>query len=228
MTSLNDIFYLNFAPIFKKVYLYQKVYNPKKKPIYINDQSERECDARWKLITNFLKKRKIKFGSYLDIGSQIGYFVFKMSELGFLSTGIEMNYNSVKYARTLANISKVSAVSFAHFELTSKNSYKLPQYDVISLLSVFHHLLYFQGVGNTNKIMKNIAQSTGKLLFFESGHPEEIGFYWSEIVKKVFGTNYDTWVKKYFLSLGFKDVQKIGETGTHLNSIKRSLFVAIK
>jgi hypothetical protein len=223
-----DLLYLQLASIFKKVYLYQDVYNSQKIPLILPTTKRRSCKNRIIQIRKFLKVSKQNGGSYLDIGSQIGYFVFKMAEMGYYSIGIEQNSNSVHYARTLANYLKMDNVSFSQLELNPTTVKSLPKFDVISILNVYHHLLHFQGRKNADSIMKTLASKTNKVLFFESGQPEEKGLYWSDGVKKVSGDNYDKWAVLFLKSLGFKKVIKIGNNSTHLNKARRSLFAAIK
>ena len=79
-----------------------------------NPLDKRSSEDRVSLISENLPQLP---GSYLDIGSQLGYFVFKISEKGFLSCGIEVNPISCTYSRSLAILNDIKNVSFLNFQL---------------------------------------------------------------------------------------------------------------
>jgi len=166
-------------------------------------------------------------GSYLDIGSQIGYFVFRMSNLGFFSTGIECSKYPHKYASSLSVINEAHNTNFINMCVDNNNIKNIPSYDVISILNVFHHLVYFLGFDNADCIMKEITNKTNDILIFESGEFGESGEYWSDCLNFM-GEEPKEWIYEYLVSLGFSKVDRIGEFPTHLNSHVRTLYVCKK
>jgi len=190
----------------------------------IKDKSLRESDNRSNLIVDNVDKSS---GSYLDIGSQLGYFVFKMAEVGFVSTGIECSKYPHKYASSLKVINENNNVSFINMCIDSKNIINIPNFDVISMLNVFHHLVYFLGFDAADIIMKQLASKTNSKLFFETGEYEEKGEYWSDSLSFM-KSDSKSWIYNYLCSLGFSTVSIIGEFPTHLNNHHRTLFCCNK
>jgi len=190
----------------------------------VNNVSMRDSADRADLIVERIKSIK---GSYLDIGSQLGYFVFRVSDRNFFATGIECSKNPFLYSNSLKVINRKQNVDFINMCIDSRNVYNLPSYDVVSVLNVFHHFVYFYGYDQADEIMKEIANKTNKMMFFETGEYEEKGEYWSESLDFM-GHDTKTWIYDYLKSLGFSEVVEIGEFGTHLNEHKRTLYACHK
>lgn len=228
INKIFDLSYLNITAWTKQVYLYQDVYNPKSFPLFLPRHSERNCKTRWTLIESALDKHHIKPGSFLDIGSQVGYYVFQFAQKGFVSQGLEMNQRTVAYARVLANLNQTEHVSFNCGTITPEFAKKLPNYTVISMLSVFHHLLHFQGEKAALDILRQLAQKSSSAFFFESGEPTEEGYYWSKAIQKLTKEKYDHWVRSFFAKLGFKTIIALGTSPNHLNDTHRTLYLMLR
>ena len=190
----------------------------------VKDKNLRESESRAKLIIESLQE---KTGSYLDIGSQLGYFVFKMADSGFFATGIEASKYPHNYASSLKVINNDHNACFINMSIDSSNVKNLPSYDVISILNVFHHLVYFYSFKDADIIMKELVSKTNKTLFFETGEFEEQGEYWTDCLSFM-GKDSKNWTFNYLKSLGFANVSKIGEFSTHLNNHSRTLYCCTK
>ena len=116
MTIINFISsaIVNYIRIRNKTELYQPTYNKKNLRLFRPGLEKRSSDDRVVIIKENMPELP---GSYLDVGSQLGYFVLKMSEEGFLSCGIEANPVSCIYAANIANLNGVKNVSFLNFAL---------------------------------------------------------------------------------------------------------------
>jgi hypothetical protein len=212
--------YINYVRVLEKTELYQPTYQKRDFLLLKKERFKRSSDIRVQAISANMPKKQ---GSYLDIGSQLGYFVFKMSELGHLSLGIEMHKVSYDYAMNLKNINGVENAHFLNLQFDREVSERLPAFDAISILSVFHHLVYFQGYENAIAIIRNIAAQCGSRFFFETGEFEEKGFYWTEGLRFM-GSNSKKWILDFLKSLKFKKVEIIATTETHLTEHNRTLF----
>ena len=77
-------------------------------------------------------------------------------------------------------------------------------------------------------ILKRLYQKCNKAFIFETGQPNEEGFYWSAPLQKLMGNDYINWIMEYLSDLGFQRVERVAQTETHLSSFKRDLYVAFK
>lgn len=225
--SLKKIFHLfvvNYIRARKRTELYQPTYNVNHYKLARPGLEKRGSDDRVSLVGENLPQLP---GSYLDIGSQLGYFVFKMAEKGFLSCGVEMNPVSFTYATSLAALNDVKNVSFLNLVLDTDTVASLPEYDVISILSVYHHMVYFLGKEPADQAIKILISKCRKTFFFETGEYEEKGFYWTEGLSFM-GDNSSISIKIFLEEFGFSSVKKIGEHSTHLTQHKRSLYMCEK
>ena len=216
-------FYINILRFFNRIPFYQPTYM-KKSFFLVKNKNLRESELRSQKIIASLN---FNSGSYLDIGSQLGYFVFKMAESGFFSTGIEASKYPHNYANSLKIVNDNDNVCFINMSIDIQNVKNLPSYDVISILNVFHHLIYFYNFKDADIIMKELVSKTNKTLFFETGEFEEKGEYWSDCLSFM-GEDSKKWVFNYLKSLGFSSVSKIAEFPTHLNDHRRTLYCCSK
>lgn len=190
----------------------------------IKNNNLRVSDKRLDLIVSSVGEIR---GSYLDVGSQLGYFVFRMSEKGFFSMGIESEKYACSYSNSLKVINENENVAFINKSINNDNIKDIPSFDVVSILNVFHHLVYFLGFDNADIVMRELYNKTNKILFFETGEFEEKGQYWSDCLSFM-GDDSSVWIHSYLLEIGFSDVKKIDKFSTHLNSHKRTLYLCSK
>ncbi|MEC8839074.1 MAG: hypothetical protein VYA09_02870, partial [Candidatus Neomarinimicrobiota bacterium] len=92
---------INIIRIFRLTELYQPTFNPNNITFVRNKSYARESSERIEIIVVHIDLKTIS--TYLDIGSQLGYFVYKINELNhdILATGIEMNEISYMYSELL-------------------------------------------------------------------------------------------------------------------------------
>lgn len=215
--------YLNIVRLLKLIEFYQPTYNPGNAWFVRGDRGRRESDDRFAFMVEHLPMNELT--SYLDAGCQIGYFNFKMAEHNFVSHGFDLEPIVIGYCRALAAMYQTREVTFWQQDLTPESAARLPRYDVISLFSVYHHLVHFQGKKPADHIMKALfARCT--YLVFETGQLGEKNEYWSESVKFM-GDDVATWFKKYCLQHQF-EVIAYQEFGNHLNDRGRTTFIAKK
>jgi len=207
--------------------LYQKTYNPKGILHLANEDSKRNCDDRFNTLKAGLNVNEIR--SYLDIGSQLGYFVFKMTEANpaLIGQGVELDPITCAYSNAIVMLNEVKNVSFTNAKMSLTYAEALPNYDIISFLSVFHHVVHFDGFEAADKIMRELYKKTNKYFAFETGQFDEKGYYWSENLSFM-GNEPLQWIQKYLEGLGYKEVKHLASFGTHLSDKKRGLFLCKK
>ena len=166
-------FYVNWVRLFKLTDLYQPTYNPSRLPLIRSRFIQRNCDDRISAIVKNVDLNSVGF--YMDIGSQLGYFVFKVCEQAKATTGwgIERDSVACNYARALAALNHVKNVSFLNCALNESLVKTMPFCDMISFLNVFHHMVYFNGFDAANSIMQQLYQKCNSYFVFETGQFNE-------------------------------------------------------
>jgi len=218
---------LNVIRFFRLTELYQPTYSPKKFWFWGKDISKRNCEDRIAVI-----KENIDFsciGSYLDIGSQLGYFVFRIAETNknMIAQGLEMDKYASLYSSSIVSLNDIQNVSFLNTKITPEIVVALPNYDVISFLNVFHHIVHFEGFESADKIMHEFYKKCNKYFIFETGQYDEKGYYWNESISFM-GNDSLKWINEYLLKIGYVKVNLLSTISTHLSPQKRGLFLCEK
>ncbi len=123
---------------------------------------------RWKQMQCYIKGSS----SVLDIGCNVGYFVFKAEEKGCFSCGIDSSLRS----NLISNYVKMKARFINAYFLLGRidvdNIDFIPKYDYIIFLSVFHHWCAEYGLVESKKALSKLIQKSNKGFFFEMGQEE--------------------------------------------------------
>lgn len=214
--------YITNAYTQKWVEFYQPAYDPNSFLQNIITSASREnTQKRVEFITANLPKDDVH--SYIDIGSQIGYFVFKMQEWNNLySIGIEMNSIAHNVASQLSAINGRDKIGFINSKIDASTVKSIPSVDVISFLNVFHHINHFDSFDAANNIVQTL-QKKCKYFIFETGQYNEKGYYWSEDLSFM-GNDSDNWIKEYLKQSSFEIIASHNFT-THLSDNTRLLCV---
>ena len=217
----------NLIRFFKLTEFYQPTYNPNNIFFVRGTSYERLTNERIDVIKSNIDLNEIS--TYLDVGSQLGYFVYKINEANnsIFATGIEMNKVSYMYSVLIGMLNNSKNTSFINSELTADNVHNMPCYDVISCLNVFHHIVHFRGFEVADKIMKVLYKKTNKCLIFETGQYNEKGHYWTNDLGFM-GDAPIKWIIDYLKKLGFYDVKLISKFKTHLGDEERGFFICTK
>ena len=187
-------------------------------------KSDRTCSDRYGLLKPFLPTEDF---SFKDIGSNLGYFVFALSkENNGNGFGIDGDYFNVFISNYLRDKHQVKNISFFNNKITPENSKNILKTDVTVFTSVFHHCVKWYGKDNARGILIDIAESTQKVLVFETGQANEISS-WAD--KMDFMDNdICGWLKTELEPLGFNEFLELGQISTSVSSVKRSFIVAIR
>jgi cyclopropane fatty-acyl-phospholipid synthase-like methyltransferase len=218
-----DVAYLNEVAKRAWTMIYQPTYNPNNHELVAIEGERNQASVER---VEFMGKSFdfSDIGSYLDIGSQIGYFVFILGQkYNLVAQGIEMEPVTTNYANSIVRLNDIKNTSFTNAKLTWELAEKLPYFDLISSLSVFHHTVHFDGFEAADKIMKTLAKKCNYLAF-ETGQFDEKGYYWSEDLSFM-GDDPNQWVIDYVKSLGFEIISS-KDFGTHLSDKSRKFVCA--
>ncbi|MAI28665.1 MAG: hypothetical protein CMP38_00510 [Rickettsiales bacterium] len=203
---------------FPGVKRYQPIYNAKE-----SLKVTRACLDRWKVIQ---KKLPLKKKSVLDIGSNIGFFTFKFAENNFLAHGIESDILSVLVSESIKQKNQVQNVFFSLETVDEVFIKKMPKYQIVNNLSVFHHWVKRYGDKKALRMLSYLVKHCD-YMFFETGQVNEVDMEWSKLLKFM-KNDPESWVINTLKKFGFRDVLCIGQFNTGLSNVKRNLFFAKK
>jgi len=216
---------INLRCVARGVYFYQPLYNVNNKYVFVTTTIERPCDDRMAVIDEQLKD--INAGSFMDVGSQFGYFVYAMAEKGLVSFGIELSPDSVWLSKKIGEINKISNCGFLNIDVTPESVKSLPAVDIVSCMSVYHHWVRNNDFNYADKIMDSLCSRARKAIVFDTGQNDEIAPWASSL--NFMGDDPKIWIEKYLKSKGFSSVKYLGEfTASHVSETPRHLFVAIR
>jgi len=122
---------------------------------------------RWEMIEQRLTTDD---HSLLDIGCNIGELTSNAAEFGLLAFGMETNSESVRIAR---ESHKIEGASFMQYTLTPDNIHKLPETDVIFVLSVYHYWYREHGSDRAEELLTTLGEKANSKLFFEPASRQE-------------------------------------------------------
>lgn len=118
-------------------------------------------EARWEIISNNLDEGD---ASILDIGCNAGFITRKVAENGRYSIGIDKD-ESIYIAKQQSK--REENVGFMVGEITPENIEWLPTFDVIFLLSVYHHWHKNFGADTAKNMLRKLADKAENKIFFE-------------------------------------------------------------
>jgi SAM-dependent methyltransferase len=136
----------------------------------------RQCVDRRDMIAAFLRNNELMpplAKSYLDLGSNYGWFVSEMTKLGFDAWGVDRDSAAVSLGPQIYGISP-NRVIVGNLASYLDNNDRV--YDVTSCFSVLHHFVLGNGPISAETLMKRIDRTTGKVLFFDTGQNHELWF----------------------------------------------------
>lgn len=103
----------------------------------------------------------------LDIGCAEGYFTTKFAEDGYFTIGVDLSVSRLNRARK-SNPNPTSP-QFIYLEITPDNIGKLPEFDVVLLLTVYHHWVDAYGLDSAERMLKILASKSDVLIFEPPG-----------------------------------------------------------
>lgn len=158
----------------------------------------------------------------LDIGSSIGYVDYYFADRGALCEGWEMTPANAEVARLVGEINGIP-VTFKTKEFNSETVRTIATYDfdIAIVLSVFHHIIRFNGLEYTQKLVKDLLERVPIVVVELAKKGEDPKLVWNKSQPQDELAIFD-------LVKDEVDVKKLGEFGTHLSSATRPLYVISK
>jgi cyclopropane fatty-acyl-phospholipid synthase-like methyltransferase len=220
ISQLLAYFELNWIRLRKQTEFYQPTYNPSNFPLLPMKSVKRESVDRYNFIVTHLDLKKIN--SVLDIGSQLGYFSLRLSaEEKIFALGIDHDAQAINYSQALQKIYQFPHLAFSHFRLTKDSFNSLPAVDALLFLDVFHHLVWHQGLKDTQYICDKLFTKC-QYLVFETGQFNEPDQPWTNSLSFM-GSNPSKWIELFLTNHKFKIIAKTAAS-THLTSTPRTIY----
>jgi SAM-dependent methyltransferase len=119
-------------------------------------------EDRWRLVLGGLPNG---CSSLLDLGSNLGAFTARAAEEGFVAIGIEKDPTLVKRA-TMDRLG-AARCSFMQADFDLETCAKLPEFDVILVLSVHHHWHHAFGPSVAGDMLRCVVSKAKKAVIFE-------------------------------------------------------------
>lgn len=194
-------------------------------PVYGEEASsgQRLCQDRWNIMKQYLPEKDF---SFMDIGSQIGYFTFQAAAEGAVSLGIERSKRACQVANAIKELRNMDHAAFLNMGIDSFTVKGLPKIDVLCCMSVYHHWVRESGFIEADKIFTELTSKTNAI-FFETGQSNEKNTDWADTLNFM---NPDPlfWIENYLKEKQFNKIERLGLFSTHLSEIPRMLFYAEK
>jgi len=188
-----------------------------------SNRYSRQCKNR----LDAIKQHLFETHNILDIGCNEGYFLFNLIDKSGFGIGIDEDRNSILIAQSISKLKNKNNINYFNLKLNEKIVKKLPTFDTIIFMSVFHHMVYRYGEESAVNILKILCKKTNRYLVFETGHVGEVNLKWSNSMKFM-NNDYDKWIINFFLDNGFKTVKSLGEFSTNVSDVKRKIFFISK
>ena len=182
----------------------------------LKNKGKRCCAERWDIIKPYLKSHK----TFLDIGSNLGYFSIKIAREipDSIVASVEKSREYTLKQKEIIEKNKLKNILLCNHEFSIEMAeFFSTYYDAIDVVLMFSVLHYYSPI-EAEKIIKLLAQITPELII-EHPRPEEKSGGLSTV--EALSPFKDT-LKKYF-----KEVDLIGEPGSFMSpDIKRNIFRA--
>lgn len=166
--------------------------------------ANRKCEDRANMIYENIEPWMTDETTWLDIGCNVGWFCFEFGS-HFQMTGIDFDLNKITFAKMMAEGERHPAkFQWGEISLGSPFLEDMPEYDVISVMSMLH-LKLVEGRDSEAfwELFKAIASKARKVMFFE--FPPH-SYKHLDIATEI------AFNESVILLGGFKSVEKIGVT----------------
>jgi SAM-dependent methyltransferase len=145
---------------------------------------------RWEMMSPFLSSKQ----TALDIGCASGYFTSRLADKGYFTLGIDVDEDRLESARR--EYGWKNGLAFSHYQITPTNISQLPEFDIIFLLTVYHHWCYHFGYENAEQMLRELGKQADKIFFEPPGkNAEKLSLVSGESPSK------DTSIKDYYIHL---------------------------
>jgi cyclopropane fatty-acyl-phospholipid synthase-like methyltransferase len=204
-----------------------KTYEPYH-PVFLGSDSvasgERACIDRWTLVQDKIKP--LHPASFLDLGCAEGYFVLQAAKVfNCVSLGVDADIRRLTIAMSSAALNRTDGAGFIGASIDMELLTKLPVFEVVTFLSVMHHVMYEHGEDYARNLLAAIRKKTSKCLIFDMGQSNETSHEWASLLPPM-KPSPEAWITQFLKSAGFSTVEVIGQSDAYRNAVNRILFIA--
>jgi O-antigen chain-terminating methyltransferase len=155
----------------------------------------------------------------LDIGSSLGYVCYYFADRGAHCEGWEANVKNAEVSRMIGEINGIHIdVKTKRFDEDTVKTIPQGHFDVAFILSVAHHIIYYNGLEYTQKLMKELTQRVPVIIMELAKKGEDPKLFWDEAQP-------DDELAIFDLVKDDVTIKKIGDFGNHLSNKTRPLYV---
>lgn len=199
--------------LLKEVEHYQSTYHVSG----LIDTPMRDSQDRCKTINAYLGD--VSGMRILDIGASLGYVCYYFSDRGAVTEGWEYNSKNAEVARLVGEINGIdTTIKTKAFDNETVTNIKKGDYDVVMLLSVLHHTIYYNSLEYTQKLMKELLENVSTVIVELARKGEDPKLYWDKKLPK-------SELEIFDLVKDDVEIKKIGEFSNHLSNKTRPLYV---
>lgn len=154
----------------------------------------------------------------LDIGSSLGYVSYYFADRGASVEGWDSNLDNVETTRLVGELNGVPGAAFRFKELNPETIKMVSggEFDVAFVLSVFHHVVYFQGIEKTKELVRMLLDRVPMIVVELAKKGEDSKLRWDKAQPD---DELDI-----FAGLDVH-IEKIGDFHNHLSDKTRPLYV---
>ena len=183
----------------------------------IFEDTARSCLDRARLIESYLgNPAGMRF---LDIGSSIGYMCYYFADRGAKAEGWDFRSNNAEVSRLVGEINGIDVtIKTKQFDMDTVKTIAPGTIDVAFILSVIHHILYYNDLEYTQKLMKELLDRVPTVIVELAKKGEDEKLFWDDAQP-------DDELAVFDLVKDQVDIKKIGNFPIHLSSGTRPLYV---
>jgi len=156
----------------------------------------------------------------IDIGCNIGYFLFELANSGYRMIGIEGDLPTYRILNSIRNTLKNYNVITSNYFVTPENVDCLPEADFIICMAIFHHWCVAYGDNTALEMLKIITHKCRKAIFFETPFAQDSSDKYKKVLPDRNADDAEQWWQNFFVSMGCEKPELI-------YSSSRKLFVIL-
>lgn len=183
----------------------------------IFEDTSRGCLDRARLIESYLgNPAGMRF---LDIGSSIGYMCYYFADRGGKAEGWDFRAENAEVSRLVGEINGITVdIKTKQFDLDTVKTIQPGSVDVVFILSVIHHITYYNDLEYTQKLMKALLERVPMVIVELAKKGEDKKLFWDASQPKDELAVFD-------LVKDEVDIKQIGSFPIHLADGTRPLYV---
>lgn len=156
--------------------------------------------------------------SILDIGSSLGYVCYYFADRGAKTEGWDANPKNAEVSRMVGQINGLDVnIKTKNFDKDGVATIRHGSYDVVTILSVLHHIIYKNGLKYTQELMEELLDRVPVLIVELAKKGEDTKLFWDKAQPKNELEIFDLVKDKI-------DIKEIGTFHNHLSENKRPLY----